>query len=129
MNKNKAEVIREDVDKMLEEIGKKHNINLKVVSGTYSDIDYNFKVTGGENVVKVGGEEMSGAEANFKKNATWYGMEPEWFGRMFTMQGNKYEIVGLAPRNTKYNILAKSFKDGKTYKVNSIMINDLLRIR
>src|ERR1035437_2314068 len=52
------------------------------------------------------------AEA-LKRYGHWFGLKPEALHTTFDFRGNKYEVIGLLPRSTKFPVLAKRIPDGK----------------
>jgi len=57
----------------------------------------------------------------FECYAQQFGLKPSDFGKVVMLYGSRrgqepYEICGVAPRSSKYPILAKRKRDGKVYK-------------
>jgi hypothetical protein len=68
-------------------------------------------------VINQGVAETEEAQA-FKRNARFFGLEPDDLGKTFhsIATGKKMEITGAKPRNHKYPIIAKCASNGKAYK-------------
>jgi len=45
-----------------------------------------------------------------------YGMKPEHYGQVVEIRGRDVAICGVAPKNTKYPIIYRDIRNGKTYK-------------
>lgn len=54
-------------------------------------------------------------EADFRLNASMYGINPEWFGKTFTVKGIKMTVVGLNHSKPKNRVKLLG-DNGKQYK-------------
>lgn len=102
---------RSDVEKALEEVSKKYNVNIKAGNITYSNISFNLKLE----VTKKEVNGKSFEQAEFEKYAILYGFKPSDYNKQFAYGGKKYVFIGFKPKSHKYPILAKC-TNGKTYK-------------
>lgn len=51
------------------------------------------------------GNGKSGAQVEFERMATHFGLKPEWYGQPFYSQGTEYKIVGLNIGSPKYRLM------------------------
>jgi hypothetical protein len=68
------------------------------------------------------GAGVSAAEAEFKRYAAHYGMQPDWFGKTFFHQGTQYRITGINPGAPKFPVNAERTHDGKSFKMTRYMV-------
>ncbi len=69
-------------------------------------------------VMQAGGadlDEESGERAEFAMHAPLFGLTPDDFGRSFLTRRGRFTLVGLAPRNRKYPVIARA-PGGDLYK-------------
>lgn len=104
--------IRDELNKVLPDIGKKLGISLKMGNGSYTHSTATLKVEAA--VLTPDGEAQTKEAIAFKQFATSYGLKPTDLGREFSTMTGTYKIVGLATRSWKMPILAT--QNGKMYK-------------
>lgn len=110
-----CEMIRKQVDAVLEVIGKEHGIVIKSNGGgTFTSNNFTFRVEA--SVVGDGGIVHNKETEEFKQLATLYRMKAEDLGKVVMIQGDKYEITGMKSRSYKFPVLAKKLSNGKVYK-------------
>lgn len=54
--------------------------------------------------------------AEFARLAALFNLQPDDYGRMITLRGDSYLIVGINPRSHKYPIELKRVRDGVPYR-------------
>ena len=116
MDRNKVRELSSIISSILAEASDKlkaYGVVAEVGSGSFTDSNVTFKV----NVSEVGenGEAKSREAESFKTNASLYGLDPSDLGKTFVDRGNNYTVLGLAPRRSKYPVLAVR-GDGKKFK-------------
>ena len=101
--------IRTDAEEALAAVAAKHGLSLKFGAGRFDSTTYTLKV---DFVAPT----EDGIPSDFARHAPLFGLTADDYGKMVTMRGETYTIVGIKPRSHKYPILMKRTKDGKTYK-------------
>jgi hypothetical protein len=124
-NKALCRTLRNVVEETLQEVAKEHGISIKVGSGSFSDVNFNFKVEA--SVIGKDGVALSKEAESFKMLAKAYNLEPTDLHREFTFRGDIYKIKGLSSRSDKFPILATKVSDGKTFKFPCALIAELLK--
>jgi len=81
------------------------------VTGSYDETTLKLTVK----IETVGLSGDSKEEADFKRYAKSFGLDPSWLGRSFNHAGAQYTITGLAPNRTKYPVSA--MKGGRSMKL------------
>lgn len=123
MNRTIAKEMDKDVIAALKEVGEKYGVNFSIGGGSFDSLEVTFKLKA---IVKETSNGVSGDEARFKKDAIFYGINPDTYGQVFKSGGKTFKVTSLAARNTKYGILCKCKEDGKTYKFEAIVVTRLL---
>jgi hypothetical protein len=96
--------VREDLNKALEQVAKKHGIVLNVGNISYRDESFTAKLIAlipSENSNKEAGASRGSEvkwEVAFKKNAFLFGLKPEDLGKKVKHGSKEYTIVGMRPR-------------------------------
>jgi hypothetical protein len=115
----------EDIDKHLEQIGKKFGIHLKRGSGRFSPDNFSFKIEA--SIIGKDGTVATREAKDFERYAKMYGLNPKDLGKTFEdWDGKEFEIVGLTTRSPKYPILAKNTMNGKTFKFSEKQVQQAL---
>lgn len=68
-----------------------------------------------EITVDRGEETVTRAEEDFRRCAPRFGFSPDDFGRHFVSGSRRFAIVGWAPKNRKYPVIAED-ENGNRYK-------------
>ena len=102
------------------------NMTLKLGNITYEDESFRAKLTSINNTKE--GKTVTPEALNFKREAYLYGLNLADLGKVIVIQGAKYIITGLNPRNIKYPILCTSIAKGVNYKFNSDTVRTALII-
>ena len=105
--------VRKDMESALSMVEAKHNMTFKIGRITYSGPTFTCKL---EAAIAVEGEEANIEEAQWNKLCQRYGFQKDDLGKSFQQRGSRYTITGLAPRSTKYPVLAKRDFDGAIFK-------------
>lgn len=100
---------RAAMEAALKDVAARYGVTVRYRGGRFTDTMAALKA---EFVVE--GAEPQGA-ADFRRLADVFGLKPEDLGRTFRSGGQTFTVVGLAPRKSKYPILATNAA-GKTYK-------------
>ena len=110
MTRSEVQILRNDLQEGLKEIFFDTDWDAEVGSGTYSDLKATFKV---EIVDNANGD---GRKQLFEELAPLYGVDPSWYGVVFSTYHGTYKVTRIKPKNRKYPIIAESTEDGKPYK-------------
>jgi hypothetical protein len=113
--------IRVDVDAALVAIAKRHGVLLSMGNASFRETDatmkMNITLADKATVAAVASGGVSAkaakAEADFKKLAKSYGMEPEWLHTAVSIHGRSMEIAGLLPNRSVNCVLVRGAKGGE----------------
>ena len=98
---------RKDLDKAMEEVGKKYNITLKSANITYGENEFSVKVEAKRADIDVDRENFVSLLRSFNE------LKEEDYLKKIEIEGKSLTIVGLKPR-CKYSVLLRS-DNGQTY--------------
>lgn len=107
--------INADLSQALVAIAEKHGVQIKVGSGSFTSDNATVKVEIA--AIASDGTAKTKEATDFERYATSYGLKPEDLGKTFSYGGKEYTLVGAKPRSTKYPLLAKDNRSGKTFKL------------
>lgn len=79
-------------------------------------------------VADSSGAAQSVPEAEFKRYATIYDLQPDDLGREFEVRGTVYTLIGAQPSARKYPLLGKR-RDGTVFKFTAATVKASLRPR
>jgi hypothetical protein len=115
MNNDSLRLIRTAMQSALDKAAKEYGISIRVGSCSYSDSSARFKVE----VATVGsrGVVQSKTRSDFALYATRFGLKKSDLGRTITSRGERFEIVGLKVKSSRYPVLGKRLSDGKLFKL------------
>lgn len=114
MTRATIELIDADIKAALEPLAEKFGIDVNVRGGTFNNDNFTAKVT--FSVISEDGQVMTKEAKAFKDYAFRHGIDKDALFTVFGHKGKLYEIIGFSPRASKYPVLAKSLRDGDTYK-------------
>lgn len=112
MERQKLQIIINDMEAALKAVGEKHKVVIKSGGGTYGEghAIAKFKI----DTIAEDGTVESKETSDFKKYATIYGLKPEQLGATFVSRGREFELTGLAMRRRKFPIMARDVQTNKT---------------
>ena len=111
--------LRPEIDRALEEVGKKHGITIKAMNGSYLDQNASFKVEMA--IVLEDGTVMTREASDFKRYASLYELKPEDLGREFKERDKTWKIVGVKP-SSRLAIVCEDVATGKRYKLDPVAV-------
>jgi len=114
MDRTKVKMLRAAMEKELKAIEEKFKVQVDIGKCTYTDSNCTFKVEFAD--VGDNGEVKSKEVEDFRLYASMYGLKPDDLGKIFSTNGEEYEITGLSTRKRKYPILGTRIKDGAKFK-------------
>ena len=125
MDRAQVSMIRDEVQKALDNVGATHGLTFDIGRITFTDKDFSVKIRGIDNNVTSAGSAM---EFDWNQSKHKY---PELDGivlgqRFRNDKGDVYRIVGLKPKNRKYPVIAQR-EDGKQYKFSPLAIGVYIR--
>jgi len=106
--------IDEHILDALKEVGEELGLSISINGGRYGATSYTPKLQLA--LISEDGEVMSSEAETFKNFAQYYGMKESDLHRKVTINGTRYEIVGLSTRSRKFPVLTKRVKDGRAFK-------------
>ena len=113
MNRDKVKLMREKLDAALVEFGKEFGVSVDTGKASFSDTSVTFKVEFAE--VAANGVVMSRDAKTLQMLAASYGLPEDALGREFNHRGNRFKILGLNPRCTRFPVEVER-ADGKRFK-------------
>jgi hypothetical protein len=113
------DMLRKDIDDALAKIGEKYNIDAKIGAIRYDASG--FRTTIEATIKTVNGK--SGAQVEYELYARKFGIDASTFGKIFTSNGEKYEIVGIDRNARKYPVLGKNTVTGQMMKFTAMRAN------
>lgn len=108
-DKSNLKVVRALANAALTEALAEHGLTATIGNITYSDADFNCKLT-----VSCGSDEDA-AKREFEKNAFRFGLTADDYGRDFNFNGKMFKLIGIKPKASKYPLVGLG-SDGKRYK-------------
>tara|TARA_B100001250_G_scaffold218220_1_gene187249 strand:+ start:10933 stop:11349 length:417 start_codon:yes stop_codon:yes gene_type:complete len=118
VNKKTVELILEESREALASVAKKHGITLKRKSCTYDPVKGEVPVAFKFVVQQLdeAGSVIDPMEVEFKRLATYFGLEPNDYGREFSTFNGTYRLTGIKTRAKKYPFIAEDVVTGKLFK-------------
>lgn len=107
----------------LKDLGDKFGIDIKSHGGIYGEATGVIKL---QVDIRDAGAGVSGKEAEFIKYASYHGLAPSDFGRVFEMRGVQYRISGYNIGKPKFNISGVALSNKRTYGFCSDDVKSLL---
>lgn len=106
--------LRPELEQALADVCAKHGFTARIGSGSFSDFECKFQLI--LELDGAGEAKASGAEADFKRYAHLYGLQPDDFGKTFELDnGSRYTITGISPNRPKFPVNGAR-SDGKLFK-------------
>ena len=124
IDKAKLRNIASDIEAAIQEVGKKHGVQLKRGNASYTDTNFTLKIEGA--AIDSSGEILSREKQDFMYYALSYGLSPDDFGKTFISRGRTFKISGLKPKASKYSILAEEVGTGKSFKFPATAVKQAL---
>lgn len=104
------DVINAQIEKALQDIAKFYDISIKTGKSKYTSRNYTVSL---EIAVKSeDGEAQTELVTAFKSYRSMYGIIPN-LGDTVTLDGVRYEVVGLKASSRKYPVVLKNLANGK----------------
>ena len=117
-------IIRSEFGEAIAEFEAKHGISMKLGNISFNNSTFSTKLE----CAIINGDAGSVDEANFKKEARFFGLEADDFGKKFISNGKTYEITGIKRSRHKYPISAKLLGTNRGYKfTRSTVVNNLIK--
>lgn len=122
MDREKAKMVRSEMEKALNEMGQKHGLKFSLGTISFTDTDFSVRVRGMDSNYTTASNLM---EVDWNRYKSRY---PELSGivlgqRFRSDKGDVFSIVGLKPRNRKYPVIAKRETDGKQFKFSTYAVS------
>ena len=122
LDRGAVRTINADIESALQAVATKYGITISLGNATFSksncDLKIKYAVQGDSGMAITREVEDYNRLAKAMFNTT------KQVGDQIEFNGDTFEIVGLKPRSHRYPLLAKSMRDGKTYKLPSIAIEN-----
>lgn len=117
--------LREELQAALQEVAKRHDIQISVGAARFTDTDCTIKV---QMLAKGDGAAIqSKEEKDFIRYANMYGLQPEDLGKEFQRGLHVFRVSGLKIPNRRLPVLATR-SDGKVFKFSDLTIRYSLGI-
>ena len=106
-NTSNLETVRRDINSALEEVQKKHGINIDMGNIRYDNKMFTSKLT-----VNVVSENIATPyHAAFHRKCYSLGLAPDDLNKTFMYEGKRYKIVGAATGKSKYPVMTRNISD------------------
>jgi len=103
-----------DMEAALKPVGLKHGLSIEIGNTSYTDIQFNTKVTS-KLTRDSDGNPVDVEITEFERKAALYGYDPNLYHAEFTVRNRIFKIVGYNERARKLPVLTTDDK-GKRYK-------------
>ena len=113
--KQELKQFRKDFKTAVENLEKNHNVNIKLGSIRFGDIEFTTKMTCTKMTEQATNTRMERAKDEFRMYAELRGVNPDLFGKSYIKNGITYTIIGINSRARKYPIVLQG-SNGRTYK-------------
>jgi hypothetical protein len=128
-NSNNINSIRAAIDAKLQEVSQEYGIALTIGGMRYNASEITTRLT-----VKAIGSDTKDGESiqeasdrvEFARYAQSFGLKPEFFGQIATVNGKDFRIVGIKPRSRKFPILGQEVGGDKVFKLTASSIKSQL---
>ena len=115
-DKPTCRAVGQAIEQALTEVGKEFGISLKYEGGRYSATNCTFKIEA--SVIGGDGKVVTREVEDFNRYCGLYNLLPKDLGKTITTaEGDRYTLVGLAMKSSKFPILATKLSNGKVYKL------------
>ena len=114
--------LRKDIDNALKSVAEKHGLSLMLGNVRFTEDSFTGKLEA-RITDRVGEPTMA---ADFRSMAPSFGIPSSYLHRIVTINGKRYKIVGLKPRNRKYPIICENTANGKRFKFSAFAIREVL---
>ena len=118
VNKETVKMLLDEAEEVLGKIAMKHGIIVSRKSCTYDPVKGEVPVAFKFVIARRGedGKAIDPMEADFKRLATYFGLEPSDYGREFDTFNGTYRLTGIKTRAKKYPFIAEDVVTGKLFK-------------
>ena len=123
ITKQTVAIIHSDIQKALEEVAKKHNLQIGKTHITYSDTG--FKFTGEFGDKDSIGDVNPTYFNDMKRHGYKFGLKTEDIGKEFTSGKNRYKIEGMKGYTF---VVAKSLTNDSLYRFKGDVVQQLMGI-
>jgi len=93
------QILAEEAVRELKAWGDKHGLDVSQMGGTYGHTSGTIKI---DIKVRETAAGISGAQAEFEREASFYGIDKSAFGKSFRSGNFMFKIVGANPGRSKY---------------------------
>ena len=118
MTRSEVQNMRTEIETVLDKLGEKHGITLKMGNISFHNAGFNTKLT------CVAGTGAEAEQAEFDRNASFSDAKG-CYGQRFLSRGDVYKITGYKPRSRKFPIVAVS-PAGTSYKFTASVLKTLI---
>jgi len=70
------------------------------------------------------GSAVAPEETEFRKYASRFGLDPNFYGEMFKTYSGVYRVSGIKPKSRKYPVLGERVTDGRVFKFQAQVVLD-----
>jgi hypothetical protein len=113
-NKEKVRAISNEIEAAVQVVAQAHGIVIKRGAASYTDS--NFSLALKISTIGEGGVVQSQERLDFLSMAHFYGLKAEDIDQEFNYAGDRYKVVGLKRKSTKFPILVEKIATGKRFK-------------
>ncbi|MDA7862622.1 SprT-like domain-containing protein [Akkermansiaceae bacterium] len=121
LDRNVVGEIQAEMMEAARKIGEKWGLQAEPVKGSFNERNFDLTLRLAPGIV----DGRDPAEQDFAAYAGLFGLSEEDYGRYFTSQGKRYQLVALKPRNRKYPVIGVNAK-GQRYKFSREVLEELI---
>lgn len=127
MTRDKANEIARDMLAALQDVAKKHGIQIKDKGGRFDPNGGNATFKFEAAFLNAQGTAETRERTAFTRQAKFFNLKPEWLDMEFAFAGDDYKIIGLNTKAYKAPVLAIQSSNGKTYKFKAEHVEEMMR--
>lgn len=116
-DRNSFNAFREDVEKALEDVAKKYEVEITSGNISYSGVEFTLQL---KCISNEGG--TNGKKLLFEQQCSIYGFKKEDYEREFILDKKRFKLVGFNPSSPKNNCQIVCLANGATYKCNDSVV-------
>lgn len=112
-SKQDVESISKEINEALKAVAQKYNIQIKTNGGKYDKDTATLKLE--LQTITESGQILTKEASAFKQYAHLLNLKPEDLFKEFTVNNEKYVLVGYAPRKSKFPMICRKVSNNQSY--------------
>lgn len=124
ITKQSVHAMRADIEKALESVGAKYNVQFDLGNCRFSANNARFQLNFAS--INEAGIAETKERTDFKTLASLHGLDPNLLDSTVQISGDSYKIVGLKKRCYARPILVEKVKNNRVYKIDVATLKNYL---